>query len=292
MAHPYYEYTPIIERTSFNWPNNRPLAVVPIVVLGSVDHSEDGGHITPAMWGGFGRRPYPDFAGLSYREYGHQIGFFRIIDAIEAAGLTVSVAMDVLTANRYPYLVEYCLERHYEIIGHGVSAGEILSSNLPVAEEAAYIRKTLDGLENHFHRRPSGWLSPAQSESLQTPRILADEGVLYVCDWCNDEQPYDLTVPSGRLIALPLFLEYDDSYSLIQRGLPPDVYGEMLKRGAARLAEDGESSARVMAFQIHPWVSGQPSRIQAMATALSSIGRNALVWPAAAGEVVSYFVNR
>ena len=35
-----------------------------------------------------------------------------------------------------------------------------------------------------------GWLGPALTETDNTLDILADAGIDYVADWCNDELPY------------------------------------------------------------------------------------------------------
>ena len=45
---------------------------------------------------------------------------------------------------------------------------------------------------------PVGWLGPELGESERTPRLLAQMGLRYVCDWVNDEEPYPLKVPQGE----------------------------------------------------------------------------------------------
>src|SRR3546814_5924554 len=64
-----------------------------------------------------------------------------------------------------------------------------IASTLPVEEERALIATSLDTLERVTGARPRGWLSIARSQSFATPRLLAEAGVAYMCDWSHDELP-------------------------------------------------------------------------------------------------------
>ncbi|GIT01551.1 MAG: hypothetical protein CM1200mP27_01760 [Chloroflexota bacterium] len=61
--------------------------------------------------GGLGVRPFPDFPRFSHREYGHRVGIFRVLDVLQKLGINATVAMDSQTAEHYPYLVKYCLDK-------------------------------------------------------------------------------------------------------------------------------------------------------------------------------------
>ena len=45
---------------------------------------------------------------------------------------------------------------------------------------------------------PSGWLSAGLQETWDTLDHLVDNGCQYVADWCNDDQPYQMTLDDGR----------------------------------------------------------------------------------------------
>ena len=53
-------------------------------------------------------------------------------------------------------------------------------------EEREYIRAAV---ERATGNRPVGWSGPDFQETPNTPNLLAAEGIRYVCDWSNDEQP-------------------------------------------------------------------------------------------------------
>ncbi|MCH9672405.1 MAG: polysaccharide deacetylase family protein, partial [Gammaproteobacteria bacterium] len=189
MDHPHYEWSPISTRKPLRWPDNQPIA---LCVLVSLDHMEweppPGSHQSPVLAGGLGRRPAIDYARLTHREYGHRVGIFRVLDVLEKHGLPVTVAMDALTAEHYPYLVEHCLKRDCEFIGHGVSVSQMINSRMTEDEERAYIERSLSAVEVATGQRPQGWFGPEYGESIRTPQLLAELGVSYVCDWANDEQ--------------------------------------------------------------------------------------------------------
>src|SRR3546814_9441764 len=65
-----------------------------------------------------------------------------------------------------------------------------IASGLPEAEERALIAASLDMIERVIGTRPRGWMSIARSQSFNTPRLLAEAGFVYMCDWVNDELPY------------------------------------------------------------------------------------------------------
>jgi hypothetical protein len=60
--------------------------------------------------------------------------------------------------------------------------------------------------------RPVGWSGPDFQETPNTPNLLAAEGIRYVCDWGNDEQPYRMTPQTGELYSLGVNAYLDDNY--------------------------------------------------------------------------------
>ena len=49
-------------------------------------------------------------------------------------------------------------------------------------------------------------------ETPNTPNLLAAEGIRYVCDWGNDDQPYRMTPKTGELYSLGVNAYLDDNY--------------------------------------------------------------------------------
>ncbi|WP_179137444.1 polysaccharide deacetylase family protein [Candidatus Entotheonella palauensis] len=244
----------------------------------------------PRVWqGGLGRLPYPDYARLSHREYGHRVGIFRVLDVLEKHGIAATIAMDALTAQHYPYLVQHCRQRDCEIIGHGLSVSRMITSRMSEAEERDYIHTSIETLTQAIGQAPVGWLGPEYGESERTPQLLAAAGLRYVCDWANDEQPYHMTAGEGELVSLPIALELDDVHALWERRVPVDRYGTMLSECFEGLYQDGAKTGRLLVLNLHPWLIGQPFRIGFLDAALGGMMRRQGVWTAHGSAIVDWF---
>jgi peptidoglycan/xylan/chitin deacetylase (PgdA/CDA1 family) len=289
MDHDHYEWSPFIKRGILKWPENARVALCVIVNLEHMEWERPEGSITAVRPGVLGTLPFPDYMGRSYREYGHRVGIFRVLDVLEKHGIKPTVAMDALTAENYPYLVEHCRKRGCEIIGHGISLSRMISSNMSEQEEREYIQTSLEAVRRTTGAAPTGWLGPEYGESTRTPQLLARAGIQYVCDWVNDEQPYPIKTPEGELFALPIMLELDDVNALWERRVPIGRYREMLKDGFETIYRDGESNGRVLALNLHPWLMGQPFRIGYLDDALGYMMGRQGVWAATGSEIVDWY---
>ena len=106
------------------------------------------------MLGGLAPRPFPDYARLSHRKYGHRVGLFRLLDVLEKHGLQATVAMDALTAEPYPYVVRHDLQRGCEIIGHGLSASRMSTRTMSESAERDDIQTAMETLARATVPRP------------------------------------------------------------------------------------------------------------------------------------------
>ena len=289
MDHDHYEWSPFIKRGILKWPENARVALCVIVNLEHMEWERPEGSTTAVRPGVLGTLPFPDYMGRSHREYGHRVGIFRVLDVLEKHGIKPTVAMDALTAENYPYLVEHCRKRGCEIIGHGISLSRMISSNMSEQEEREYIQTSLEAVRRATGAAPTGWLGPEYGESTRTPQLLAQAGIQYVCDWVNDEQPYPIKTPEGELFALPIMLELDDVNALWERRVPIGRYREMLKDGFETIYRDGESNGRVLALNLHPWLMGQPFRISYLDDALGYMMGRQGVWAATGSEIVDWY---
>ena len=292
MDHEHYDWSPLSTRGILRWPEDARVAICVIV---SLDHMEwdppPGSFQAGNLAGGTAARPFPDYTRMSHREYGHRVGVFRVLDALEKFGIPATVAMDALTAENYPYLVRHCLGRGCEIIAHGISVSRLITSNMSQQEEQTYIQDSIRAVTGATGSAPQGWLGPENSESSQTPQLLAQAGIKYVCDWANDEQPYPLKSPDGNLFALPILWELDDVGAIANRKVPIHRYSELIKESFDRLYYDGATNGRVLVLSLHPWLIGQPFRIGYLEEALGHMVRREGVWRASGSEIVDWYRN-
>ncbi len=295
MDHDHYAWSPLPERPTLRWAEGAQLALSVVIILEHYDfEAPEGSYTLRHPSGGFFPLPFPDYVRLGHREYGHRVGIFRLLEALDTANVPATVAVDALTAEQYPWLMNHLVERRVagrpiEFMAHGVAASRLITGRMSEADERETILHSLDSLEAATGQRPVGWLSPEGAESTRTPQLLAAAGVEYLCDWPNDEQPYAMTVESGRLTSLPSMLELDDEFALWHRRLGVGPWAQMIIEAAERLRVDGEQTGRLLTLTVRPWLTGQPFRIGPFGDALRTITSWSKVWAATGGDIVDWY---
>jgi peptidoglycan/xylan/chitin deacetylase (PgdA/CDA1 family) len=291
MDHEHYDWSPLnADRPVLAWPERARVAVCVVVNLEHMEWQRPPGAYQVAnLAGGYGQGPFPDVTAWSHREYGHRVGIFRVLEALDAHGIKPTIAMDAITAEHYPFLVRHFRARGDEIIGHGISVNRMITSRMSEEEEREYIHASIDTLARAFGTAPRGWLGPEYGESARTPGLLAQAGIRYVCDWVNDEQPYRLNVPQGELHALPISLPLDDVNALWDRRIDIDRYGAMIKETFDVLYREGAETGKLLVLHVRPWLIGQPFRIGCLEDALSYITRREGVWAATGSAIVDWY---
>ena len=200
MDQDFYPWSPIVTRTTLSWPDNARVALAVIVNLEHWDWEVPASTplaVSPmggpeGLWSG-NQPQFPDIGGYGNHEYGNRVGIFRILAVLDEYGIKPTLALDKAVADHYPVLVKECQKRDAEFIAHGLSRRRIIHIGMSEDEERQYIRASIEAVERATSKRPIGWSGPDFQEMPNTPNLLAAEGIRYVCDWGNDEQPYKMT---------------------------------------------------------------------------------------------------
>ncbi|MGZ5126879.1 MAG: polysaccharide deacetylase family protein [Burkholderiales bacterium] len=290
MDQEYWDWSPLVKRPVLQWPNGAKLAVCLLVELGHYEWKPpEGAFDPPTHTPPHSMNPYPDYVTVTFREYGHRIGIFRMMEVFDRYHVKATVPMDAYTAEHYPGLVNECQDRAWEIIGHGITQRQAITSLMSEAEERDYIGRSIDALRKATGKAPGGWLSPEHSQSTRTPKILAEMGVRYCCDLPNDEQPYRLHTPSGELFALPCMIEIGDTVGHYNRKLPLQRWVQMVNETVEVMCEDASETGLLLAFRLHPWCVGQPYRIKYLEEIVSAMTRRDDVWIATGSEIIDWY---
>jgi peptidoglycan/xylan/chitin deacetylase (PgdA/CDA1 family) len=244
-----------------------------------------------ARYGG----PYPrtfDPLGGGIREYGNRVGVFRVMEALDRHGIAATVPIDSALAVENPFLVDECMRREWELIGHGVVSSRMITDDLSEEEERVYLRASLEPLAEATGSFPRGWLGPDYVESSRTVRLLAEMGLDYVCDWANDEQPYLMPVGSRRIVSVPASADADDVLTHRFRGIPIDRWARLVCDTFDGLYVDGLANGRLLLINLHPYLVGQPFRIPHLAAVIEHLVRHDDVWFATGSEIVDWYMAR
>ena len=283
MDHDRYAWSMLAARKPVQWPGGNRLAVWVNVALQYFPLNQQGKPFPPV--GGM-TTAYPDLRHYTLRDYGNRVGIYRCLKAFDRYGIKPTFAVSARLAERYPYLIRRLVERGDEIISYGWHMDAPHYGGQDREDESQLVRRSLQTLREATGQPVAGWLSPSKSQSMNTPDLLAENGVHYMCDWINDDMPYPFRTAAGDIVAMPLSTELEDRF-IIQTNLHSEgEYADQIRDAFDYLyAESAEQGGRVLALSIHPWVLGQPHRIGCLEDVLEYIADHDGVWSASAGDI-------
>jgi peptidoglycan/xylan/chitin deacetylase (PgdA/CDA1 family) len=286
MDHDRYDWSLLADRKAVSWPGGARLALWVNVSLQFFPLNQQGKPFPPP--GGM-TMPYPDLRHYTLRDYGNRVGIYRLLDALAARGVKASFAVNGQLAERVPRLVR-TVAAAGEIIGHGWNMDTPHYGGLDREQEAEQIDSTLDALRQVSGQPVSGWLSPGRNESENTPELVAERGVRYLCDWVNDDMPYRFRTGAGDLVALPLSTEIEDRF-VLQNNLHPEQswVEQVCDAGDLLLQEAEQQGGRLLALSLHPWLLGQPHRIGKLEALLDYLLAQDGVWSATPADIVEHW---
>jgi peptidoglycan/xylan/chitin deacetylase (PgdA/CDA1 family) len=284
MDHDRYEWSALPHRKKVVWPEGAKVAlfICPAIEFFPLNMSNK-----PFAPPGAMSKAYPDLRHYTLRDYGNRVGIYRLMEVLDSRSLRVSAAIDAACAVRYPSLMAEVARRGWEVIAHGVDRDHLHHGGMDQKTEASWIDQTLTTLETATGKRPRGWLSPAKSQSSDTPDLLASRSIEYMCDWSNDDMPYMMKTSSGPICCMPHSADIDDYSILVQDHQSEDEFTtQLIDQFNVLYAESDRQGGRIMSIALRPWVIGQPYRISALEAALDHILSHDRVWSATASEIV------
>jgi len=262
MDHDLYPYSNLFERQRVRWPGGARVAVWCVV---SLEWFPMVPADKPFRAPGHMQTAYPDYRHYTVREYGTRVGLYRLLDAFASAGVKASVATNAAIGERYPQVIADILAGGHEIIAHSTDMNGTIATGLAEDEERSLIANSLDTLEQAAGTRPRGWLSIARSQSWNTPWLLAEAGVDYMCDWPNDELPCQMTTPAGGIVNLPLNHELSDRQVITVQQQSADSFSQQIRDAFNWLEVEAEQfGGRMLPLHLTPYIIGLPYRIGAL----------------------------
>jgi allantoinase len=277
------DYSALPDRAPLRWPGGARVAVW---VAPNIEHYE---YLPEQVrvrdpWP---RLPHPDILGYGLRDYGNRVGVWRLMDLFDRLELPITVSLSMAVLDMYPDLAQAMIERQWEFMSHGLYNTRY-HWNMSEEDEREAIEQCQQIHLRHTGRRLQGWFSPAASNTLLTPDLVAESGISYLCDLYHDDQPTPIRVRSGSLTSLPYSMEINDSIAW-RRGMEAPAFARKIRDEFDVLYEEGAEHGRVMNIAVHPFIMGQPHRIDALAGALEYIRSHDQVWFATGAQIVQWY---
>ena len=224
--------------------------------------------------------------GYSYRDFGNRVGFWRMLEVLDRFGIVATASTNLAVFDHYPEVGAAMVERGWEIMSHGIYNTRYISSIDEDAERAFYI-ECIEALRSHTGQRLRGMLGPAVSNTVLTPDLMAEAGLIYHADWFHDDQPVPLATRGGqRLVSVPYSMELNDVPVFTQHF---DT-GEFVAMAKAQLEvlrreADDDAGGRVMCVALHPYLMGMPHRVDGLAAMLDELMSHDDVWQTTASQI-------
>jgi allantoinase len=211
----------------------------------------------------------PDVPNWSWHEYGMRVGFWRILPLYERLNIRPTLSINARVCLDYPRLAETARDAGWEFMAHSWEQGPIHQED----DQPGMIARSLETIESFTGKRPMGWLGPGLTQTYDTPEYLAAAGIRYIGDWVYDDEPTKIETAKGPLVTLPYTVENNDIPMMIVQHHEAAYWTQKGIDTFDRLYMEGAERPRVMAIAIHPYISGQPSRIKYLETLYDYIDR-------------------
>jgi len=276
-----FPYTPINRRPKLKWPNGARVAVwvIPNIEFFPLNEPVPGARGTYV----------PEVSAWSVRDYGARVGVFRIMDVLSQRNIRASVTLNSEVCDAYPQIMEDAMALGWEFLGHNQSNSRPFHVTPPEGDKQL-VHDVVARIEQATGRKPRGWLGSGIQETWKTLDYLADEGLDYVCDWVNDDQPYFMDAGGRQMVSLPYSTEIND-LPQFRAGRSNEEFESMIRRQFDTLYREGAESGRVMAICLHPFVIGVSHRIWVLESALDYIIGHEGVWFATGEEIVDAWLE-
>jgi allantoinase len=274
------EYSAWPDRAPLVWPEGARLA---LWVAPNIEHYEYLPEVVRVRdpWP---RVPHPDILGYGLRDYGNRVGVWRLMELFDRYALRCTVSLSMAVLDMYPELNEAMQTRGWEYMAHGLYNTRY-HWGLSEDEERAAIEECQAIHRRHTGRGLPGWFSPAASNTLNTPDLVAEAGIAYLCDLYHDDQPTPVRVRRGELYSLPYSMEINDSIAW-RRGMEAEDFAQKIRDEFDTLYAEG---GQVMNIALHPFIMGQPHRIGPLSDALDHILGHSGVWCATGFEIIDCY---
>ncbi len=240
---------------------------------------------------------------MSHQSYGPLVGVPRILEILARHEIKATFFIPGYSAHRYPDVVRAVAEAGHEIAHHSYFHENTIG--MDASTEAAMLDLGLRALHEVAGVRPEGYRAPMWELTYNTPRLLAERGFQWDSSLMDSDHPYVLAVgspaggaadraaePAATLVEVPVSWGLDDweQYAYL-----PGLTGPGVIESPAKALEMWTLELEAMhrlgaAFVLccHPFLSGRPSRAEALERLIERMKSLDGLWITTVGEVAGH----
>ncbi len=243
---------------------------------------------------GFGQGPVfrpdlasrsPDLVNEAFRQYAIDWGIPRVGRLFKELGVPLSVVLNAEFPGAHASVWKEfrAAQPNAPIIAHGMNnTSHMLPLGQGLADQKAYIRRTLDLIAGTTGVKPTGWSSPSVYSNGDTMQAMAAEGITSTLDQMDSDIISRLKTPDGALILLPYPTVTVDMGQYLTRTKTATEIAALWLDYVLELANEARADpgreATTVAIGIHPFVIGTPDGAAALRRVLSRFKEDDQVW--------------
>ena len=232
---------------------------------------------------------------MSHQSYGPLVGVPRILGLLKRHDIRATFFIPGYSAHRYPDVVRAICDAGHEIAHHSYFHENTVG--MDEKTEAAMIDLGLRALRDVAGVRPDGYRAPMWELNYHTPKLLAERGFRYDSSLMDSDHPYVLAVNgtagvAAGLVEVPVSWGLDDweQYAYL-----PGLTGSGLIESPAKALEmwtlELDAMYRIGAVFVlcaHPFLSGRPSRVEALERLIERMKSLDGLWITTVGDVAMH----
>ncbi len=231
-----------------------------------------------------------DFAVESMYEYGSRVGAIRLLRLLAAKGIAATAFASAMALEANPALTGELVDGGHEVCAHGYRWSEAWT--MSDAEEAASIADAVASIAKTTGKPPEGWYSRWMPSHRTRLLLVEHGGFLYDADAYNDDLPYYVQVAGRSHLVIPYTLTYNDAHYSYGTFSNPGDFVEYCRRAIDFLASEAGGSPSLLSIGLHPRISGQAARTDAVREIAELATEHPDVWIATRLQIARYWLDR
>jgi peptidoglycan/xylan/chitin deacetylase (PgdA/CDA1 family) len=226
-----------------------------------------------------------DLAQESMYEYGSRAGVWRLLRLFAELDVPCTFFGCAVAFEANPEVARIARGLGHDLVSHGWRWEE--HWRLSEEEERDHIRRAVDSFRRTWGETPTGWYC-RYGPSVNTRRLVVEEGFAFDCDAYNDDLPYFVDVRDTRHLVVPYSQTYNDS----QGSKNPTEFLDYLRRALDELwIEGSRGTPKMMSVGLHPRLVGQAARTGALRDFIERAQSREGVWFARRTDIAQWWLD-
>ncbi|MGJ8627284.1 MAG: polysaccharide deacetylase family protein [Sulfitobacter sp.] len=205
---------------------------------------------------------YPDFPTKSWYRYGYVEGLQRMLDLWDKHNIKVTSHMVGRAVDRSPEVAKEIVDRGHEAAAHG--RDWIMQVDLQEADERKFIADNVASIKSATGVAPTGYNGAAMRGTINTLKILQDEGFNYHIDDVSRDEPFLIPVRDKDFAVVPYSMTLNDIIQFEGYKFTTTEYERQLRDEFDQLYEEAGQRRRMMSISTHDRVQGRPFRVKSL----------------------------